>query len=127
MDFVGLYLHLKRKSEQTDTPSTEEASELHLYRDYLFEIQHPLVDRFTQLALSLKEVCRERPDLVIEWSAFDRCNREAEEHIAKNDWPAAFRARFLAVQILATAFNKNRNKDEVFQPSWTKPHKAVGE
>ena len=124
---VGLYLHLKRKSEQTEMTTVEEPTELHLYRDYLFEIGHPLVDRFAQLGQTLKEICRERKDLVIDWPAFERYNREADEKAAKSDWPEAFKARFLAVQILASAFNKNRNKDEVFQPSWTKPNKAVGE
>ena len=123
---VGLYLHLRKRDEQSEEPAGDEARELHLYRDYEFEVGKPLADRFAELEAGMKEAVKEHPDLGVDWAAQERHSAEAVEAAKKSDWRAAFKARFLAVQVLATAVNKLRQKDEVFQPNWTTPTRAVG-
>jgi hypothetical protein len=51
---------------------------------------------------------------------------EADKAAKKSDWAAAFRSWFLAVQAIAVGVNKHRQKDEVFQPNWTSPTRALG-
>jgi protein phosphatase len=123
---VGLYLHLRKRDEQAEQPTGEEARELHLYREYEFEIGKPLVDRFAELETGMKEAVKEHPDLGVDWTVQERHASEATEAAKRSDWRAAFIARFLSVQVLAAAVNKLRQKDEVFQPNWTTPTRAVG-
>ncbi len=121
----GLYQHLRSRPEESEFQAGDTPAELHLYRDYPFEVGKPMADRFGEQAANLKESTKDR-DLGIDWAAYDRHLAEADKAVKKNDWPAAFRARFLAVQTIAAGVNKNRQKDEVFQPNWTTPTRALG-
>ncbi len=122
---VGLYHQLRNQPEDTDTPSADEPAELRLYRDYAFEIGKPIVDRFAELDANLKDSTKDK-DLGIDWKAHDRLAAEADKAAKKSDWAAAFRSWFLAVQAIAVGVNKHRQKDEVFQPNWTSPTRALG-
>ncbi len=123
---VGLYLQLRSRPEDAEAPAVELPTELRLYRDYPFEVGKPIADRFAELDAQLKESTKGK-DLGIDWSAHDRHAAEADKAAKKSEWPAAFRGWFLAVQAIAAGVNKNRQKDEVFQPNWTSPTKALPE
>ncbi len=123
---VGLYLQLRSRPEDAEAPAVELPTELRLYRDYPFEVGKPIADRFAELDANLKESTKGK-DLGIDWSAHDRHAAEADKAAKKSDWPTAFRGWFLAVQAIAAGVNKNRQKDEVFQPNWTSPTKALPE
>lgn len=119
----GLYLQLKRKNEQPEGLDPETPRTLNLYRDYVFELGQEQVQRFTTLDAGLVQACRDSTELTaaVDWDAYDRLAEKAAERVGKEDWPAAFAARFDAVQILAAAYNRSRKKDEEFKPNWTKP------
>ena len=120
---VGLYLHIRRKSESQETTQHTALSELHLYRDYAFDIGAATVEKFTTLEDALSIVCRERPEVCgdVDWPAHEKFAADATALTAKSDWINAFAARFLAVMALASALNRNRNKDEFFRPNWAQP------
>lgn len=115
----GLYLHLrKRTAEQEQSEESEEVGELRLYRDYPFEFTKPLCDRFAEFDATIKSMISDR-DLGIDWAVHDQLALAAEEFGRREDWAQSFRDWFLAVQVLAAAVNKQRQKDESFQPNWT--------
>ena len=119
----GLYLHIRRKHDLQETTQHASLNELHLYRDYAFDIGAATVEKFTTLGVALKTVASERPEVSedVDWVAYEKFNAAAAEMTAKADWINAFAARFLAVMALASALNRNRNKDEFFRPNWAQP------
>ena len=120
---VGLYAYLRNRTDEPETTGPLTTPELRLYRDYTFEIGPLIVDRFTVLGVGLKDAVKDR-DITIDWPTHDRFVAEAESATQRSDWAGAFKARFLAVQTIAAAVNKSRQKDEVFQPNWTTPTRA---
>lgn len=122
---VGLYLQLRGRPEDIDAPTSGEPAELRLYRDYTFEVGKPIADRFAELDATLKDSTKDK-ELGIDWREHDVLAAEADKAAGKSDWPTAFRSWFLAVQAVAVGVNKHRQKDEVFQPNWTSPTRALG-
>jgi protein phosphatase len=120
----GLYVHLRNRSEEPDEPADAEAEELRIYREYSFEVGKPIIDRFAELDSALRDAVKDK-DLGIDWQAHGRHDSAATEALKRSDWPTAFRERFLAVQVIATAVNRIRQKDEVFQPNWTSPTRVT--
>ena len=120
---VGLYLHIRRKHELHETKQHTSLNELHLYRDYAFDIGAATVEKFTTLGDALVTVCRERAEVGgdIDWPAYEKFTAAAADATAKADWINAFAARFQAVIALGAALNRNRNKDEFFRPNWAQP------
>ena len=113
----GLYLHLRKRSEEADEMPRETTPELHLYRDYDFAIDQKIVDRFVELCDTIKSAMKGR-DGDIDWAAYEKHAEEAAAATKKQDSAAAFKAQFLALQVLAVGVNKIRQKDEVFKPNW---------
>ncbi|MGL6073623.1 MAG: PP2C family protein-serine/threonine phosphatase [Fimbriiglobus sp.] len=121
---VGLYRHLRKKSEEavTGPDPSDLPTELHLYRDYAFEYDRELLDRFLALDAGLRAAIDERPHLKanIDWDTHAKFSAEAEKFIQTEDWINAFANRFQAAIQLAQAYNQNRGKGEEFKPSWEK-------
>lgn len=120
---AGLYAYLRNRADEPEVVAPATTPELRLYRDYSFETGPVLVDRFAVLGAGLKDAVKDR-DIAIDWATHDQYIAEAESATQRSDWAAAFKARFLAVQTIAAAVNKSRQKDEVFQPNWTTPTRA---
>lgn len=113
---IGLYRHMRRQAELAESEAENGPPELRLYRDYPFEIGEKLVNRFAEQEAPLREAAK---DLGAETARYDQLIAESATHANRQDWPSAFRARFLAYQIVAEAVNSARHKDEAFQPNWT--------
>jgi hypothetical protein len=128
---VGLVFHL-RKPPGGAWPggaggSAEEGQpELHYYKSYTYELGQAQIDRLAELEAMLKDSLKGK-DGEIDWSAHERFSNEAESRLAQADLMAGFRARCQAVLILAEVYNKERAKEEAFQPNWTSPTRLTGE
>ncbi len=122
---TGLYLHLRKRAEESDDTPTETTPELHLYRDYEFAPGKALVDRFAGLCETIKAAIKGRV-LEIDWKAYEKDAADAQAAGKREDWSEAFKSQFLALQALAVAVNKVRQKDEVFTPNWTGHPKSQG-
>lgn len=120
---AGLYTYLRNRTDEPEAMSPPTTPELRLYRDYTFDIGPLIVDRFAMLGAGLKDAVKDR-DITIDWVTHDRFIAEADAATQRSDWAVAFKARFLAVQTIAAAVNKSRQKEEVFQPNWTTPTRA---
>lgn len=122
---VGLILHLKATPGASSgmDESADDEVELNIYKGYPFEIGETLYDRFQQLNDSLKVAINEVENTV-DWQAHQRMIDEATLRAGKKEYVSAFRAMSQAVQLLATAYNSTRNKEEEFKPNWPDPPAA---
>lgn len=114
---AGLYSYLRKRTEDAQTATVDAPAELHLYRDYGFEVGQPIYDRFTKLHAGVRDAVKER-NLSVDWPAHDTMAAAAAAAAAKGDWTTAFRDRFQALQVVATAYHKHLAKDETFRPNW---------
>jgi PPM family protein phosphatase len=115
---VGLYFYLRKREDQAEIDA-EATIELRVYRDYTFQINQQIADRFGQMQVDLKANAANVEHLDINWPDHDKFVIEAESAAKAGDWAKAFRSRFLAVQLLGAALHKIRDKNEIFQPNWT--------
>lgn len=122
---VGLYSYLRKRTEEADTHAAEPPAELHLYRDYGFVVGKELYDKFTALHAGVRDAVKER-NLAVDWPAHDKQSAAAEAAAAAGDWTTAFRDRFQALQVVATAYHKHLAKDETFRPNWMPHDKPAG-
>ena len=120
---VGLILHLKHGAHSaTDAASSNNNGELHVYKGYSFDIGQPLFDRFAAKEAEIKIELDKRPN-TIDWSKYQKLSDEAALNLGKSEPLAAFRYRCLAFQLLASAYNQDRNKEESFKPNWDSQHR----
>jgi len=119
---VGLILHLKRGNHFSDSASSNHNGELHVYKGYLFDIGQPLFDRFAAKEAEIKIELDKRPN-TIDWRKYQKLSDEAALNLGKSEPLAAFRYRCLAFQLLASAYNQDRNKEESFKPNWDSQHR----
>jgi protein phosphatase len=128
---VGLVLHLRKPPGGGWPGGAGGASdpglvELHVYKGYDFALGQAQLDRLAELEAMLKDSLKEK-DGEIDWPNHERLSNEATTRLAQNDLIAAFRARCQAVLILADVYNKERAKEEAFQPNWTSPTRLTGD
>ena len=115
---VGLYGLIRDSLKpKPPPPPKEEPRELHVYRRLSCELGKSIVERFSQFGEQLRQHSQERgwnPDA----EAFEQHHGHARELAEKDQLRDAFREECRGIQILANCFNKNRKKEEVFQPKW---------
>lgn len=126
---VGLVFHLRKPAGPggwggARGAADDTASDLHVYKAHAFDLAQPLLDRFTELEGTLKDALKGK-DGAVDWAAYQRLADEAAARRTKAEFVAAFRSQCLAIQSLATAYNKDRSKEEEFKPNWTGPPGAA--
>ncbi len=121
---AGLFVHFYREQERRDrrAAEAEEAarSEPKVHRRASCRIEAPLVEKLAKALEILSQRADER-----NWEA-DRetaaaHRRQAEASLKRNDLPGAFRELCLAMLPFTLALQRQRHKEEVFQPLWDKP------
>jgi len=113
---VGLFLHA-RKEKAAPPEEPEIPVRASIYRQYPVRIDAGLVERWTTNALQLKEQLEAR-DWEVDWPTYKSNAEAASRCLADGDLIAAFRHASRALRTLATPFNQQRPKEEVFRPKW---------
>jgi protein phosphatase len=116
---VGLGVDYFREKKRLDGEE-EDAPPPRIHRQAACLVEQPLLDK---LARAL-EVLRQRADekhWEPDWNLYQEHNAAAGELLQKGDLPGAFREYCRALLPLTRALQKQRNKEEVFQPVWDKP------
>jgi protein phosphatase len=115
---IGLaqnYLSEKRRLQlEADQPAGPR-----VHRRTSCRIEKGLVDRLTRALHTLRHRADEKhwePD----WNAFQEHTRLAEDLVQRDDLPGAFRESCRALLPFTRALEKQRNKEEKFQPVWDK-------
>jgi protein phosphatase len=119
---VGLIMHFKMPAahHRADAES-DDIGELRVYKGYNFEHSTPLLDRFAEVEAQLSESLKDREEGV-DWNAHAKWTQASAEQLTKSDILSAFRSRCKAVHVLATAYNRDRSKEESFSPNYTARH-----
>jgi serine/threonine protein phosphatase PrpC len=128
---IGLIFHLRKPSGGgwhggSGHSGDDEPAELHVYKSYDFELGPSLLERMAELENMLRESLKGRDD-EIDWSSYQRLTDEATAKQVTGDIVASFQTRCQAVQMLAVVYNKDRTKEEAFQPNWTSPPRLTME
>jgi protein phosphatase len=120
----GMAMQLRRRADAARTDGGS-GRELHVHKLHTFDINAALLQRFAEEEQAARKALDERrlaadPAAVQKWADLAAAKAKAGE------WPAAFRARCLALQLLAGVLNRQQNKSEEFKPNWTTPHRPLG-
>jgi hypothetical protein len=114
---VGLWLQSRHESQ----PASEEDDnrELRIHRQVPSNIELPILQKLAKAETILEDRIRDR-----NWTAdFDDYKRHyalAEQHRTNGSLIDAFREYCLAMRPLTEAVQRQRQKEEVFQPVWDK-------
>src|SRR5262249_39298403 len=82
-------------------------------------VEPPLLEKLVKAIASLKEQVSAK-ELVADWEAFDRRCELAENYQERGDLAGSFREYCRAMRFLTEVFQRQRAKEEVFQPVWDK-------
>ncbi len=112
----GLGVHSQR-AEDPEEPA--EAVPLNVYRSSRCQIEPPLLEKLIKAENALEQrllgLHGQTPDP--EYSEF---RRHADAAAGQGDLPGAFRAHCRAMHRLLKTYNRQRHREEVFQPVWDK-------
>jgi protein phosphatase len=117
---VGLGVDYFREKKRLDGEEEEGASAPRIHRKAPCQVEQPLLDK---LARAL-EVLRQRADekhWEPDWNQYQEHTTAAGDLLRKGDLPGAFREYCRAMLPLTRALEKQRKKEEIFQPVWDKP------
>jgi protein phosphatase len=119
-----IYYRNERRRQQAE----DEFPEPRIHRQTPCPIAPALIERLVKALQLLRERAEEKnwgPD----WPEFELHNRAGEEAAGRGDLPKAFAELCRAMLPLSRAFNRQRQKEESFQPIWDRtpsPRSAAG-
>ncbi|HEY7328554.1 MAG TPA: protein phosphatase 2C domain-containing protein [Gemmataceae bacterium] len=112
---AGLFLHYHRERQQAS--HEEEHEELRIHRHTTCRVELPLLDRLIGAIRTLHQHAAEK-QWSTDWKSYEECATAAEALLQKGDLVSAFREYCRALMPLTNALNRQRNKEESFQPLW---------
>lgn len=114
---TGLVLHYRRERQRI---TVEESVAPRIHRQTTCRVEQPLLDRLIRAVKALHQFALEKhwaPD----WKTYEEHVAAAESLVQQGgDLDAVFREYCRALMPLTRALNKQRNKEESFQPVWDK-------
>ncbi len=121
---VGLAVHLYREQQRREKEAAEAEdavrTEPKVYRRSTCRIEVPLVEKLAKALEALRLRAEER-GWEVDREAAQAHRRQAEEALQRNDLAGAFRELCRAMLPFTRALEKQRQKEEVFQPVWDRP------
>ena len=115
--FVGLGLHYRREQEHEVEPDVLAKPRIH--RSANCRVEQPLLDKLARAVEAMRLRAGER-QWEIDQVYYDEHHAQAETFLAQGDLTGSFREYCRAMMPLTQALQKQRNKEEVFQPVWDK-------
>lgn len=115
---VGLVRQLFQDRE-TETMEEEEPGEPRIYRSVSCVLETPLLDKLARTTEALRQRAVEK-ELEINSEKFEQLYSEARKLRESGDVAGAFREYCRAMSVLTEAMQRQRGKEEVFQPLWDK-------
>jgi len=115
---AGLFLHYQRERRRA-TVEEEGSATPRIHRQTTCRVETALLDRLIRAVRTLHQFAVEKqwaPD----WKSYEEHAAAAESLLQTGDLSGAFREYCRALMPLTRALNKQRNKEESFQPVWDK-------
>jgi protein phosphatase len=116
LGLFGLGLHGHRPPE--DEPD-DDGPKLRIYRTTRCKIERPLLEKLIKAEAAVQQRLQELQAGAVDPQAVAH-REEAEKLLARGDLDAAFGEHCRAMYRLIKSFNRQRVKEEVFQPVWDK-------
>jgi len=114
---AGLVAHYRR--ERSLSADADEPAKPRVYRSTVCRVEQPLLDKLARAVKAMHQRAEER-QWEIDRRYYGEHQTQAEALLAQGDLPGAFREYCRAMMPLSSALNKQRNKEETFQPLWDK-------
>jgi protein phosphatase len=112
---IGLVLQYVREKQRAG--EEEEPTRIRIYSQSPCGIDRGLLDKLVRALAALRQHIVDK-----QWEAdFEGCDQkqiQAEKHMAQGDLVGAFREYCRSMRPLTEALQRQRNKEEVFQPVW---------
>jgi serine/threonine protein phosphatase PrpC len=117
----GLVAHLlQEQPEEPAAPEGDAPRPLNVYKRHECALTKDLADRFARFEAELAESMKAQ-GVPADWDAHARFVAAAEVEQKRGDPRSIFRARCRSLAFLTEAYQKSRQKEETFRPSWTSP------
>jgi hypothetical protein len=107
-----------RQEEKMDL-AAEEISDPRVHRRSPCNIELPLIQKLARAEATLADRIRDR-HWTADWSETKKHDDLAQQHLNSGELDEAFREYCLAMRPLSEAVQRQRQKEEVFQPVWDK-------
>jgi protein phosphatase len=118
---VGLGLHYQRERQRLALEAADDSPRPRIHRKTPCSIRPVLVEKLANAASNLRQQLDEK-HWEADWTEYEGHKRSAEELQRHGELPAAFREYCRAMLPLTLAMQRQRHKEEVFQPVWDKTH-----
>jgi protein phosphatase len=115
---AGLFLHYHRERQRVTVEEDEPAAP-RIHRQTTCRVEPALLDRLIRAVRTLHQFAADK-QWAMDWKSYEECAAAAESLLQKGDLVGAFREYCRALMPLTSALNKQRNKEESFQPLWDK-------
>jgi PPM family protein phosphatase len=114
---VGLWLQSRQDTQPAG--EGEDHRELRIHRQVPCGIELPILHKLAKAQGILEDRIRER-NWTADWDAYKRHHALAQQHLREGSLTDAFREYCRAMLPLTEAVQRQRQKEEVFQPVWDK-------
>jgi protein phosphatase len=114
---VGLAIHQRQEKQRVTQRAGHPKPKIH--RHSSCEIEPPLLQKLAKAEAHLAQWARER-QWEADWPAYQDHHQLAERLLGQGDQAGAFREYCRAMRPLTEAVQRQRSKEEVFQPIWDK-------
>jgi hypothetical protein len=113
----GLSLHLRRERHRAIEDGEHPPPQIQ--RQASCVIERPLLDKLRKAEQALRDHIAER-HWDADWAVHQKHHDLADKFLNQGDLPASFRESCRAMQILLSVFQRQRSREETFQPVWDK-------
>jgi PPM family protein phosphatase len=113
----GLSLHLRGERHRANEDAEHPPPQIH--RQAPCVIERSLLEKLRKAEQALKDHITDR-QWDADWAAYEKYHDLSEKSLAQNDLPGSFRESCRAMQVLLGVFQRQRNREEMFQPVWDK-------
>jgi protein phosphatase len=114
---LGLWIHRGREEQRRAQQAGRPRPKIH--RHSPCDIEPPLLHKLSKAEAHLAQWARER-QWDADWAVYDQHHALAEGLLTQGDLEGAFREYCRAMRPLTEAVQRQRSKEEVFQPIWDK-------
>lgn len=118
---AGLFVHFKREPERTLAMDDDTPRELRFYKRHCCSITAEVIERFVQLEAALVQSLKTQ-EVPVDWESHGTLESSVKSGMAKGNEREVFQARCRSLLFLSEIYNKSRQKEEAFRPSWTTPN-----
>jgi protein phosphatase len=114
---IGLAIQVRRERRRAEDEAAHPPPRVH--RHAPCTVERGLLDKLIKAEQALKERLGDK-HWEADWSGFQQHHDLADKYLSQGDLPGAFREHCRAMQKLLEVVQRQRGREEVFQPVWDK-------